>query len=98
MAWFEVHTFVAPMLQAVGSWPTAGSPAWCELADDDPVKVAAVLDAGRHHALRVETAQQARAEASRDVSAAADWSAIAHEIHCRDQFYAARPWLRRAAS
>jgi hypothetical protein len=85
------------MLERVGSWPMAGTPAWCELPDDDPAKLAAVLDAARHFALRVETCQVARCDAGRDIAAGADWSAIAHEIRDRAAFYAARPWLRRVA-
>lgn len=75
-----------------------GTPAWCELADDDPVKLAALFDAAQHHALRVESCQQAHCDASRQVSGAVDWSALAHEINQRADFYAARPWLRRLAS
>ena len=66
--------------------------------DADPAKWAALLDAAQHWALRVETCQEARADASRTVSGALDWSALAHEIVQRAEFYAARPWLRRAAS
>jgi hypothetical protein len=56
------------------------------------------LDAAQHWALRVETCQQAQCEASHDVSAAADWSAIARQMFIRNQFYAAKPWLKRIAS
>jgi hypothetical protein len=96
--WWEVHTFVASMLAVVDSWPMAGSPQWCELDDDDPVKWAALLDGARHWALRVETCQQARCDASREVSDAVNWSAVAREINQRNDFYAARPWLKRVAS
>jgi hypothetical protein len=82
----------------VVSWPTAGSAEWCALADDDPVKTSALLDAARHWVLRVETFQEAQCEAARELSAAADWSTIAREINERTDFYAAQPWLRRAAS
>ncbi len=78
--WWTVHLWVSPLLDAVGNWPMAGTPAWCALADNDPVKLAAVFDAARHHALRVDTAQDAMAEASRAVSAAADWSAISRTL------------------
>jgi hypothetical protein len=43
-----------------------------DLDDTDPRKVAALFDAAQHWALRVETSQQAQAETSRDISAAAD--------------------------
>jgi hypothetical protein len=55
VCWWEVNTFVAPLLARVGSWPMAGSVAWCALADDHPAKWAALLDAAQHWALRVET-------------------------------------------
>src|SRR5262249_27576247 len=34
VSWWDVHEYVAPFLEAVGDWPPAGSPAWCQLADD----------------------------------------------------------------
>jgi Protein of unknown function (DUF2742) len=96
--WWQVHSFVAPLLAAVDSWPSPGSVPWCELSDDDPVKWAALLDAAQHWALRLETCQQARCDASREVSDAVDWSAVAREINQRTDFYAARPWLKRRVS
>jgi hypothetical protein len=77
VSWWLVHEFVCPFLDSVDSWPLAGSVAWCSLNDDDPIKWVSLFDAAQHHALRMETAQQALANASRDVAAAADWSAIA---------------------
>jgi hypothetical protein len=78
-----VHEWVQPYLEAAGPLPMVGSPGWCELDDTDPAKVAALFDAAQHWALRVETCQQARAETSRDISAAADWPAIGAEIYYR---------------
>jgi hypothetical protein len=96
--WSEVNLFVTPLLEQAGSWPMAGTPAWCLLDDDDPVKWAALLDAAQHWALRVETCQRAACEASRDISAAADWSAVAREVQNHNEFYAQKPWLKRVAS
>jgi hypothetical protein len=98
VSWWDVRTFVTPILEAAGSWPLAGTPEWCALDDTDPVKVAALFDAAQHWSLRVETCQQARAETSRDISSAADWSAIAAQIYNRAQLYAERPWLKRASA
>lgn len=100
VSWFEVHDFVAAAVaQAnIGPLPTAGTPAWCALADGDPRKLLAVAAAGSHHVLRVETAQTALTEASRDVSAAEDWSAVSREIHQRANFRAEQPWSKRVAS
>jgi hypothetical protein len=97
VSWWSVHEFVTAHLQ-VDQWPMIGSPAWCLLEDGDPVKLAAVLDAAQHWALRLETGQQAQCEAAREVSAAVDWSALAREELVLNAFYAARPWLRRPAS
>lgn len=95
VSWWSVHEFVDAVLKQVNDWPMAGTPAWCALANDDPRKWAAVLDAGQHHALRVETNQEARAEAGRAVCGSADWAGIGREINRRNAFYAERPWLRR---
>jgi hypothetical protein len=78
--WLTVHRLVQPILNRVDRWPMAGTPAWVELAYDDPAKWAAVLDAGRHWALRIDCEQEARAEASKAVSAAADWAAVSREL------------------
>jgi hypothetical protein len=92
-SWASVHEYVEPLLAAVQTWPLLGSPAWCALPDNDARKIAAVYDGARHWALRLETCQAARAEASRDVSAAADWTAIGREIRNRSTCY-----IRREAS
>ena len=100
VSWYSVHEFVeAAIRQAeVNSWPMAGTPAWCSLADGDPRKWAALFDAGQHWALRVETSQEARRQASADIAETADWDAIGRAHQKRADFYAERPWLRRAAS
>lgn len=98
VSWFSVHEHVAPLLEQAGSWPVVGSVAWCALDDDDPAKLAAIYDAAQHWALRVETCQQARCDASREVADALNWSALSREINQRADFYAARPWLKRVAS
>ena len=88
---YAVHLFVVPALRA-GSWPLAGSPAWCLLDDADPRKLAAVLDGGRRDALRNDTLGAALAEASQAISAAADWSGLARSIRGRNEVY-----IRRSA-
>ncbi|HSS25895.1 MAG TPA: DUF2742 domain-containing protein [Mycobacterium sp.] len=90
VSWWSVHEFVTPLLAEAESWPLAGSPEWCDLEDTDPRKVAALFDGAQHWALRLETCQEQLAEASRDVSAAADWSAIATEIYYRRGAYIPR--------
>lgn len=100
VSFWEAHTFLEAVLaQAnVGPLPRAGSPAWCDLAEGDPRKLLSLALDGVHHILRVEVAQTARAEASRDVSGAADWPKIAREIQQINNFRASRPWARRPAS
>jgi uncharacterized protein DUF2742 len=85
-----VHEHVEPLLRYVGRWPTVGTPEWCALAADDRAKVAALYDAARHHALRLELNQEALADASKAVSAAADWKAVALEMQRRRGVYI--PW------
>ena len=75
VAWWPVHEYVESTLHQVGHWPMLGTPQWCRLDDNDPRKLAALFDAARHWALRLETCQEAYADASKAVSAAADWKA-----------------------
>jgi Protein of unknown function (DUF2742) len=95
VSWWSVHEFVAPVLARVGSWPMAGTVEWNALPDDDPRRIAAIFDAAQHHALRMETGQQAECEASRAISAAEDWSWVAAQVREREEFYTQKPWLRR---
>lgn len=76
----------------------AGTPAWRALDDTDPAKWAALLDGGQHWALRIDSCQEATAEASRDISAVVDWPDVARELKGLREFHAARPWLKRVAS
>lgn len=98
VSWWSVREFVAPVLSQVNDWPLLGTPSWCSLTDEDPRKWCALLDGAQHWALKLEINQEARADASRSISSAADWPTLSREITCRSNFYAARPWLRRAAS
>ena len=75
-----VYRFVLPALTKVGSWPMLGTAAWRALAADDPARWASLLDGGQHWALHLELNQEALAEASKDVAAAADWPAVALEV------------------
>jgi hypothetical protein len=75
-----------------------GTQEWTELLNNDPRKLASLLDASQHWVLRLESNQQAMADASSEVSAAADWSGIAQYIRDERGFAAAHPWLRRRAA
>lgn len=99
-SWWPVHRFIESVARqaGIGSWPEAGSPAWCSLPDDDPAKALAVLDAGQHWVLRLDAMQEARAEASKAVAGSVDWPRFARESHSRATFLAEKPWLKRVAS
>jgi hypothetical protein len=97
VSWWSVAEFVAPLLAHADSWPIAGTPAWCALPAEDPLKWLALFDAARHHALRMECAQEALADAATEISKDHDWRAISQEISQRRSFYAARPYLKRIA-
>jgi len=106
VAWWPVLTFVADRLgvepaavpEISHRLPLLGTPAWCLLADDDPAKIAAVLDGGCRHALRLELNQEALADASKEISGAADWRSVANELNTLNNFRKANPWARRVAS
>lgn len=72
-----------------------GTPAWVALPDEDPAKLLACVLDSPHHTARVEAAQAALADASRVVSAAADWGAVGREIHRRTSFRANHPEAKR---
>ena len=90
VSWWDTHLFITELTKHCDDLPAAGTPAWCALTNDDSRKLLALAVAGEHHVLRVETAQEALAAASRTVSAAADWSAIANEIRRRREVYIPR--------
>ena len=92
VSWYPVHEYVQPVLNRIGPHPMVGTPEWCALPDDSPAKIAAVFDAAQHWALRIETCQEARAEASKAIAVAEDWPAIADEIRGRRDAY-----IRRAS-
>lgn len=95
VSWWPVHEFVTQWLERLDGWPLAGSVEWQQLPDDDPRKWASLLDAAQHWALRVDTAQETRADASRAVAASTDWPKVATELVQRRQWRASRPWSRR---
>lgn len=81
VCWTTVLAFVERRGIDPATVLTAGTPAWQALDEHHPDKLAAVLAAGVHHALLLDLRQEAQAEASRAVAAAADWSAVAQQIH-----------------
>jgi hypothetical protein len=93
-----VYLHIAPTLIEVGAWPLCGTPGWTALDDDDPRKLAALLNAALDWVLQQDICQEAEREASQAVSAAEDWGAIGRQLANHAEFYAARPWLKRTAS
>lgn len=81
VAWWPTHEFINALVSRMNHLPIAGTPAWAALSDDDPVKLLSLAAAGEHHVLRMETAQEASAEAAKAVAASASWRAIASAIH-----------------
>lgn len=92
VSWSACNEFLTAVLTKanVGPIPWAGTPAWCELPDNDPRKLLALADFGLHHALRIECGQAAMAESSREIAAAADWSAVARRRNDRGGAYIPR--------
>ncbi|AYE97909.1 hypothetical protein C0J29_27060 [Mycobacterium paragordonae] len=91
-AWWPVHQFLEAVvaLANYGPIPAAGTPSWCALADGDPRKLLAVAIDGEHQVLRIETAQEQRAEASKAIAGSADWSTTARSIGRHREVYIPR--------
>ncbi|WP_041180171.1 DUF2742 domain-containing protein [Mycobacterium canetti] len=91
-AWWPVHQFLEAVVQQAnyGAIPVAGTPSWCALSDGDPRKLLALAIDGEHHVLRIETAQTALAEASCEISKAADWPELSRAIRRRSGVYITR--------
>lgn len=70
----------------------AGTPRWCGMPDDDARKLLALVLGGVREALANDIGQEAMAEASREISGAVDWSAVARNMHRRSDVY-----IRRAS-
>ena len=98
VAWWPVHEFVTELVAQANALPTAGTPSWCALMDCDPAKLVAVAVAGEHWVLRTETAQEARAEASKAIAASTDWPKVAQEVRQREAFRKANPWVTRVTA
>lgn len=99
VSWHPVYEYINRLRRCTGaldvSAPLLGTPAWCDLNDDHPGKLAAVLNAAEGAAYTANVEQTALGEASKAVSCAADWSAIARRNRERADFIAANPWARR---
>ncbi len=77
VSYLTVYELVSPILGDPGLIP--GTPAWCQLDEADPAKWQAVLWAAVWWSLAADTRQEALADASREISAAAAWSTIGRD-------------------
>ena len=98
VAWMPVYELLAPHLGPPGSCPILGTPAWVALPDDHPDKLEALLYAALYWVLAEDTRQEQRADASKDIAAAADWAGLASEHQNLTTYRAARPWMNRTRS
>jgi Protein of unknown function (DUF2742) len=85
-----VYLHIAPFLVEVGDWPACGTPAWTALPADSPAKTASLFYAALQWALAEDIRQDAEREASRAISASADWSGLADQIRARRAVYIPR--------
>ncbi|OBF70677.1 hypothetical protein A5750_23255 [Mycobacterium sp. 852002-51613_SCH5001154] len=91
MNWFEVHRFVAPLVERSGRpIPLPGSVHWCELADHDPLKVAGCLVVSQYWAVSESARQDAMAQASQVVSNAIECGEFARQMTQRSRVYIPR--------
>ncbi|MCV7007915.1 DUF2742 domain-containing protein [Mycobacterium gordonae] len=86
VSWYETFTYATQIAQqhhiSIDSHlPIPGTPQWCGMPDDDARKMLALILGGVREALNHDTRQEQTADASRQISCAADWSATARRVH-----------------
>lgn len=84
VSWYPAYRFVAEYAAAhslvLDHDLIAGTPTWCALPDSDARKLLALLLGGVREALANDARQAALADASHEISTAADWSALACRV------------------
>lgn len=84
VSWFEVYSYATRLAAQHGltlePQPIPGTPQWCGMPDDDARKLLALVLGGVREALANDARQAAQADASHEISAAADWPALAQRI------------------
>ncbi len=84
VSWYEVYRFAERLAASHGTvldhQLIAGTPQWCGMADDDARKLLAVIFGGVRESLANDSCQASMADASREISAAAPWSALAQRV------------------
>lgn len=81
VAWWPVWEFYSRLahqhdIDPLTPLPTPGTLRWVDMADDDAIKLLALLQRGMHAALADDTRQAAVAAASREIASAATWSQL----------------------
>lgn len=100
IAWDPVRDFTYRVLGGRTTTITCGSAEWCDLPDEHPDKIVALLIAGSRWCLETELDQidQRRIDAKHaaiEVATALDWTRVAKRIRDRDRFYRNNIDLRR---
>lgn len=108
-----VRAWAAPILDTHSGTPTLGSSAWCELDDDDPLRVVAAVRAGvawvvETWSLPERLAADLRAadldvvarvrSAGLDVADGTEWSEQSAQIRRRADWIATHPWTKRVTA
>lgn len=80
VAWLETYDYIVRLAAehhvVLDLTAVAGTPQWCGMPDGDARKLMALLVGGVREALANDARQAAMAEASRSVSAAANWRSV----------------------
>ncbi len=102
VAWWPVHVYATRLAGKLGvdlsdRLPFPGTLSWLNLADDDPVRKAAMLQVASQRVLHIENRQECLADASKAIATAADWPAVAREVRQLAEFREANPWAVRKA-
>lgn len=96
--WDQVRPYVARLVLPVS--PLAGTAPWCDLDDDDPRKIAALITAGNRwvleeHMRQLRSPVIALKDATVALSQELPWQEVAKRIKDRDDFYRQHPDLKR---
>ncbi|TPW98122.1 DUF2742 domain-containing protein [Mycolicibacterium fortuitum] len=102
VSWFETFKFAERLASShdvgLNHLPLPGTPQWCQMDDTDARKLLALVLGGVREALANEIHQDAMAEASQAISAAADWTAIARAQLRHAHAVASGAYIPRRAS
>ncbi|KRD04956.1 hypothetical protein ASE48_20155 [Mycobacterium sp. Root265] len=89
VSWFSVYQFAQRWASSRGidllsnDLVIPGTPAWCSMSDDDATKLLSLILGGIREALLHDVDQEHRADASRAIAEATDWSTQANRLRGR---------------